>query len=107
MYEIALFSAPIINIYSPDFKSEEGVKINEICFDFPLAIENDCSLKDPVEFPRSPVGVKVPDFIMLIVLSEEEDNVDDVCKFNLISALFPLAIVTSFSEDETENGTSL
>ena len=66
-YEIALFSAPTINVYSPDFKSEEGVKINEICFDFPGAIENDSSLKDPVEFPRPPVAVKVPDFIMLIV----------------------------------------
>jgi hypothetical protein len=24
-------------------------------------IKNDSSLNDPVEFPRSPVGVKVPD----------------------------------------------
>ena len=63
-YETASFSAPIIKVYFPGFKSFEGVKVNATCFDFPAFIEKDCSLKIPVEFPRSPVGVKVPDAII-------------------------------------------
>jgi len=38
-----------------------GVKINETCFVCVDSSEKDCSLKNPVELPRSPVGVNVPD----------------------------------------------
>jgi hypothetical protein len=30
--------------------------------------EKDCSLKDPVELPRSPVGVNVPDYILYFAI---------------------------------------
>ena len=59
-YETESFSAPIMSIYLPAFRSDDDVKIKETCFGFPALNENDSSLNDPVEFPRSPVGVKVP-----------------------------------------------
>jgi hypothetical protein len=50
-------------IYSPGFKSADDVNTNDICFELLSAalIENDSSLKDPVEFPRSPVEAKAQD----------------------------------------------
>jgi hypothetical protein len=34
-YETDSFSAPIINIYSPGFKSSDGVNVNYTCFELP------------------------------------------------------------------------
>ena len=47
--------------------------------------EKDCSLKDPVELPRFPVGVNVPDDTISILLFNEE--VLDVEILTLISTL--------------------
>ena len=40
-YETDSFSAPIINIYSPGFKSADGVKVNDTCFELPASSEYD------------------------------------------------------------------
>jgi hypothetical protein len=57
---IASFCAPCIDVYSPAYKSVAGEKMNETSFVCIGSSEKDCSLKDPVELPRSPVGVNVP-----------------------------------------------
>jgi hypothetical protein len=96
-YETDSFSAPIINVYSPGFKSADGVKVNDTCFELPASIGKESSLNDPVEFPRSPFGVKVSDAIILIF------ELDDVAtRLTLTSALSPLFVVNSLAEMETE-----
>ncbi len=48
--------------------------MNETCFVRIGSSEKDCSLKNPVELPRSPVGVNVPDATVLIFKSKGEDG---------------------------------
>ena len=47
------FSAPIINVYSPGFKSADGINSNETSCSSPssMEIKDDCLAKCPVEFP--------------------------------------------------------
>lgn len=98
-YETTSLSAPIISVYSPGFRSVDGVNINDTCFELPEFIGKDSSLKDPVEFPETPLGVKVPDAIMLIL------ELDDVAiTLTLISAPSPLLIVNSLAAVEMEKG---
>ena len=59
-------------MYSPDPKSVAGVNINDTSFVRIGSSEKDCSLKDHVELPRSPVGVNVPDDTILISLLNGE-----------------------------------
>src|ERR687885_717330 len=99
-YETTSFSPPIISIYSPGFKSAAGVKIKETCLEFPPFIKNDCSLNEPVEFPRLPAGLKVPEDIILIFTSEEGAAVT----ITLTSAVLPFFIVNCWEGVETENG---
>src|SRR5215469_5133555 len=68
---MALFCAPSINVYSPDPKSVAGVNIKDTSFECIGSSEKDCSLKDPVELPKVPVGVNVPDDTILISLLNE------------------------------------
>jgi len=97
---MALFCAPSINVYSPDPKSVAGVNIKDTSFVCIGSSEKDCSLKDPVELPRSPVGVNVPDDTILIsLLNGEAPKI-----LILISRLWPLLIVSSGDEAETEKG---
>jgi hypothetical protein len=58
---MASFCAPSINVYSPDPKSVAGVNIKDTSFVCIGSSEKDCSLKDPVELPKVPVGVNVPE----------------------------------------------
>ena len=73
---MASFCAPSINVYSPDPKSVAGVNIMDIYFVCIGSSEKNCSLKDPVELPRSPVGVNVPDDTILISLLNGEAPLD-------------------------------
>jgi hypothetical protein len=66
-----------------------------VCFSFN---EKDCSLNDPVELPRLPVGVNVPDDTILISLLNEAP----LEILTLISTLWPLLTVSSGCEVETE-----
>jgi hypothetical protein len=63
----------------------------EISFVCPGAIEIEPWLKIPVEFPRSPVGVKVPDDNMFKLIAEEEFDIT----LTLIFILCPLSTTTS------------
>jgi hypothetical protein len=74
---MASFCAPSINIYSPDPKSVAGVKMKETSFVCIGPSEKDCSLKDPVELPRSPVGVNVPDDTILVFVFRGVGGEDD------------------------------
>ena len=69
---IASFCAPSISVYSPDPKSRLAVNMKETCFVCIGSSEKDCSLKDPVELPSSPVGVNVPDATISIFAFEGE-----------------------------------
>ena len=81
------------------------MKINEICFVFIGSSEKDRSLKDPVELPRSPEGVNVPDDAILIFMFKVVgDDILVVEILTLISTLWPLLIVSSVDEAETEKG---
>ena len=97
---MALFCAPSINVYSPDPKSVAGVNIKDTSFVCIGFSEKDCSLKDPVELPKVPVGVNVPDDTILISLLNEAP----LEILTLISTLWPLLIVSSGCEVETEKG---
>ena len=55
-----------------------GVKMNETCFASIGSSEKDCSLKNPVELPSSPVGVNVPDATVLTFRSKGEGGEDAV-----------------------------
>ena len=96
---MASFCAPSINVYSPDPKSVAGVNIKDTSFVCIGSSEKDCSVKDPVELPRSPVGVNVPDDTILISLLNGEAPLEIL---TLISRLWPLLIVSSGGEAETE-----
>ena len=83
------------------------MKINEISFVLIGSSEKDCSLKDPVELPRSPVGVNVPDDTILIFAFKGVAGEDDILVveiLTLIAALWPPLIVSSGGEAETEKG---
>jgi hypothetical protein len=77
-YEIELFSAPIINVYSPCFRSVDGINSNETSFSSPSFIEIDdsCS-KYPVEFPIFPDEVNVPEATNRILLLKEDEAKSD------------------------------
>ena len=95
---MASFCAPSINVYSPDPKSVAGVNIKDTSFVCVGSSEKDCSLKDPVELPKLPVGVNVPDdTILLSLLNEVSLEI-----LTLISELWPLLIVRCRGEAETE-----
>ena len=98
---MASFCAPSINVYSPDPKSVAGVNIKDTSFVCIGSSEKDCSLKDPVELPRAPVGVNVPDDTILISLLNVEAPLEIL---TLISTLWPLLIVSCGGEVETEKG---
>src|SRR5215469_10474731 len=97
---MALFCAPSINLYSPDPKSVAGVNIKDTSFVCIGSTEKDCSLKDPVELPRLPVGVNVPDDTILI----SRNGKSPLEILTLISTLWPLLIVSCGGEAETEKG---
>jgi len=65
---MASFCAPSINVYSPDPRSVAGVNIKDTSFVCIGSSEKDRSLKDPVELPKAPAGVNVPDDTILISL---------------------------------------
>ena len=74
---IASFCAPSISVYSPDPKSRAAVNMKETCFVCIGASEKDCSLKDPVELPSSPVGVNVPDATISIFAFGERAEAEE------------------------------
>lgn len=73
---IAPFCSPSIDVYSPAYKSVVGVKMKETSFVCIGSSEKDCSLEDPVELPRSPVGVNVPDANISIFTFKGEGGED-------------------------------
>lgn len=57
--------APSISVYLPADKSGDGLMINFTVFVLPSINDIDSSLNDHVEFPKSPVGIKVADAVIL------------------------------------------
>ena len=62
-----------MSIYLPVSKSGEGLITNFTDFVLPSLNKTDSSLYDQDEFPKSPVGVKVADAVIL-TLSDEFNN---------------------------------
>jgi len=84
--------------------------MNETSFVCIGSSEKDCSLKDPVELPRSPVGVNVPDPNISMFTSKGEGREDTLTvEILTLSPYFPysdLFLSVSFSgEAETEKVT--
>ena len=57
--------APSISVYLPADKSGDGLMINLTLFVLPSFNDTASSLNDHVEFPKSPVGIKVADAVIL------------------------------------------
>ena len=59
-----------MNIYLPVLKSGEGPITNFTDFVLPSLNKTDSSLYDQDEFPKSPVGVKVAEAVILTLSAE-------------------------------------
>jgi len=87
-------------IYLPDARSFEGLNAN-FTVSVLFSSDNESSLNDQVEFPKSPVGVKVVDAVILTLSAETEE--DGVTNTSML-AVSPFLIVISWGEVWTEKG---
>ena len=67
--------APNMSIYLPVPKSGEGLITNFTDFVLPSLNKTDSSLYDQDEFPKSPVGVKVAEAVILTLSDEINEMV--------------------------------
>ena len=93
--------APNMSIYLPVLKSGEGPIINFTDFVLPSLNKTDSSLYDQDEFPKSPVGVKVAEAVILTLSAEI--NGDGVINTSML-AESPFLVVISCWDVCTENG---
>ena len=93
--------APNMSIYLPVLKSGEGPITNFTDFVLPSLNKTDSSLYDQDEFPKSPVGVKVAEAVILTLSAEIND--DGVINTSML-AESPFLIVISCWDVWTENG---
>jgi len=64
--------------------------MNETSFVCASSSEKDCSLKVPVELPRSPVGVNVPEATVLIFVFSDVGGEEDILFAEILTLISTL-----------------